>query len=183
MKQLKQLIFKGNLHKVIFGIGKGLRIFLNPENECSKIIGYYEYEIQKHFKKFAKQSNMFLDIGAYDAYYSLIFRKHNKNAPIFCCEAGTGILERQIDNIKINKFDTTNFNQINKYIGTNESHNQTKVDCLIENTKNKTIFMKIDVEGAELDVIKGAVNTLNNNNCLLIIETHNTTRNRLHQFS
>ncbi len=36
--------------------------------------------------------------------------------------------------------------------------------------KNKNICLKIDVEGHELNALKGLTNILNNNNCLIMIE-------------
>jgi hypothetical protein len=46
----------------------------------------------------------------------------------------------------------------------------TRLDDLAENFKSKIGFLKIDVEGAEIEVLKGAITTIRNNRPIIIVE-------------
>ena len=46
----------------------------------------------------------------------------------------------------------------------------SNLDSLLKNIASKVIVVKIDVEGAELDVLKGARKTMSNNKCLIFLE-------------
>lgn len=65
-----------------------------------------------------------------------------------------------------------------KYIGTNNLSeiNVTYIDKFCKDNKIDTVdLIKIDVEGQELNVLKGAKRTIKNKDIVLIIEIHNQT--------
>lgn len=172
---LKKLFFRRNptVYKIKFGIGSGL-LMLREKDElpAAFILGTYEVEIKSYFKRFASQCNYFLDIGASDGYYSLIYRRYNKYGKIFICDANPVFRSIQEDNFKLNKFLLDkNISQVVKFISDKNDLDNIRVDDLISEKKVK-IFFKIDVEGSELNVLRGGVCTLKDNQCYLIVETH-----------
>jgi hypothetical protein len=171
---IKRISF-GNEVKVFklkSGIGKGVNILLNPVTESSKIIGLYEKEIQTYFRRYSKSSNVLLDIGSYDGYYSLIYRKYNKEGGIFACEAGERIIDQLKENYKMNSEVSNAFQVVNSFIGNKEGKDMTCIDSICRDFYGKNILFKIDVEGAELEVLKGGLTTFKKNNSKFIIETH-----------
>lgn len=172
IKSLKYKIF-GNksIHTIAFGIGKGIRLILNPAYESRKIAGIYEQEISRYFKRFATDANIFFDIGAYDGYYSLIYKKFNPNGNVYLCEPGMNAGEKINRNFQLNDHEANSFALINSLIGNKISKRYTTIDEIFKDS-NQQIFFKIDVEGAEEAVLSGGKSTFAANNCRFIIETH-----------
>jgi hypothetical protein len=158
--------------KIRFGIGKGLLMRLDPYSSSQRILGLYEMEVQKHFKAYANKCEYFFDVGASDGYYSLIYRKHNKQGKMFLCDAGTGWAQLEKENFVLNNFVLTNvLFESEKWIGDEGDGVHIKIDDLLHET-DKDCFIKIDVDGTELHVLRSGVNLLRNNRCRLIVETH-----------
>jgi hypothetical protein len=174
-RALKRVIFGSNrepVHKIRLGIGSGLLMYMNPDFDSQRIFGLYEIEILGYFRAFARQCDYFVDIGASNGYYSLIYRKHNKHGFIFICDAGLGFSEQQKKNFALNNFTLENVSfQDKKWVLDKSDNECIKIDDFIVDSK-KNYFFKIDVDGSELNVLRGGVNHFKNKHCYFIIETH-----------
>jgi|AntAceMinimDraft_17_1070374.scaffolds.fasta_scaffold05541_1 FkbM family methyltransferase len=159
--------------------------------------GVYEKNITNIILQNLKENNIFVDIGANIGYYSVLASKIlNNKGKIISFEPVKETFNKLIQNIKLNnineqltayncalgnKTGTENIN-LHKESGHNsvvrisklnnigkEQIKIKKFDQLI-NFKNKDLFIKIDVEAYEFEVLKGMENTLKNNNCKIIFE-------------
>ena len=63
---------------------------------------------------------------------------------------------------------------LSKNSNNNESIKSVKIDDLVERLNLNPSFIKIDVEGAEYEVLEGAKNTLKNYTSLIMLEKHPT---------
>jgi len=173
-KLLKNLLLSTKLKPrfIWFGIGSGIKMLINPSYKTQRIIGMDEREIQKTFKQFSRKSKLFIDIGASDGYYGLIYRKLNKNGLIYLFDGESSFKETQIINFSLNNYSLTKVELFNKYVGSENNDFTITVNDLINPELEDIIFIKIDVEGAELNVLNGLSKILKNYNCKLIIETH-----------
>ncbi len=61
---------------------------------------------------------------------------------------------------------------IPKYAGRSDTDISTTLDTVLQGYVNEKIFIKMDVEGMELDILKSSVNTLLNNECKLSCTTY-----------
>lgn len=132
-----------------------------------------------------------IDIGCNIGYFSLICAKHKNVAKIYSVDGNSTNINMLSLSCKRNGL--TNINLINNCISDKvsyfkpsnkefaESHGNigglsfeesndmtgiisTSIDSLIsENKINRVLIMKIDIEGGELNALKGALNTLNTN--------------------
>lgn len=169
---IKNILFgkhRVGIYKIRFGFAKGLLMYIDTNSNSQAILGTREREIQDYFKCFALQCDYFFDIGAPDGYYSLIYRRLNRGGKIFICDINTEYNELQKGNFNLNGFSfEENVSRFNQPISNADN---SRVDDLI-NVKNKKIFFKIDVDGAELEVLNGGMRTFRDNPCYFIIETH-----------
>jgi hypothetical protein len=170
----KKLVGKGlGFHKVKFGIAKGLKYFLDTKDKTQLFLGLYEIEIHKYFKKYAQKADIMFDIGAAYGYYSLIYRKFNKNGQIYSFDPGVGKFDeiyRKNFNENFGTFENVNLS--GKLVGNNPTDEFIKIDDVLKNKTGKTVLFKIDVDGGELDVLKSGLESFKNNKCYFVVETH-----------
>lgn len=172
---LKKMLIsnKVDFYSIKFGIAKGLKFELNPSHSSQIIWGLNELEIHSYFKKYALKTDFILDIGAAFGYYSLIYRKINRQGKIFAFEPGVGRFHKQIvSNFNKSGYSMENIELIGKMVGCSNDNDFVKIDDYFSNKKNQKILFKIDVDGGELDVLKSGFNSFKNNECYFIIETH-----------
>lgn len=173
--KLKSILF-GQLgeHRVKYGLGKGLKLTIDPLHKSQRILGLDEREVQPYFAAFAKCADVFIDVGASDGYYSLIYRKLNQYGQVICCDADQSFRDMQHRHFFSNFGHIDKFQAIEKLVGDHLQEGCTTIDELIRGSEWARPFIKVDVDGGELQVLKGAVQTLTWKNCVLIIETHSS---------
>ncbi len=140
-----------------------------------------------------KKCDYFLDIGSCWGIYSLQVANSNPEINVLAFDVFEKNIQRLENMAKINEIN--NIKTFNKAIGSNkkvenfsveEEHSpnfskdlngkyqikvqQDLIDNLVSVSK-KNIVIKMDVERAELEALKGSKNLLTNNNCLIVIET------------
>lgn len=170
---------------------------LNPNRFFSFVFhGIWEPEITNLFSELAKKSRIIVDVGAYCGYYTLLGASLvKKGGTVFAIEPEPSNYKVLAENVKMNRYQ--NVVLVNKAaysrIGTAKlylsfrnsgSHSlldhpyldkcsidvkTTTVDNLLKSVGYRCDLIKIDAEGAELEVIKGMRKTLNANKNIKII--------------
>jgi FkbM family methyltransferase len=186
--------------RVRSGPGRGLLFELNPRWEIPTWDGSYEIKVQQVLQESLKSDSVFYDVGANIGFYSLLAARHGaqvfafepdvRNAESLERHARLNSLGAKIEVIRAAVFSTSGFVTLepadsarghgNAHVGTNvENSNPTvQVPCTTlddfarEHIAPDTI--KIDVEGAESNVLKGAEKIFTNYRPLLICEVHDT---------
>jgi len=189
--------FASRLRSNFIEIG-GHEMFLDSKDSlCLSINGVYEPLATEIIKKEVKSGDIVLDIGAHIGYYTLIFAKLvGENGKVFAFEADPtnfNLLKKNIitngykNVILIHKAVCNETKKIKLYLCeyNNGMHRiykskfcrshieieSTRLDDYFEKINfNKQInFIKIDVEGAELDVLRGMSLLLDKNKKLKIL--------------
>jgi len=187
-------------------------VIVDDEYITNTITHGYEWDgwMREDVEKCYKDGTEILDIGANIGYNSLMFSDYG---PVYAFEPlFHKIVQLNIDNNNLkhkmysvpialsNKNDTStmyfptsvpntglrNYGGSSMYTfdGTDYS-TETKVDCrrLDDIYKGVTSFMKIDVEGHELEVLKGAENTIKKFMPTILIEIHDfNENNEVHKY-
>ena len=170
-KQLKKIVFGSNpIQRIKAGIAKGIKMNIDINSKSQRVLGLDEREIQKAFKEYSKMATHFFDIGGSDGYYSLIYRKFNPSGVIYNFEAQEHFKKEQVVHFNMNSFNPIQF-QFSKFVSDLNDDKNISIDELFKETNQKLLF-KIDVDGGEMDVLNGMHNTIKNNRCYFIIETH-----------
>lgn len=189
IKKLNIKDFNYNYKNIIFNLD--LRYFVDRR---FYLYGWDDDLINflNHFIK-EKKCDFFLDIGSCWGIYSLQIAKGNPLIKVFSFDVFEKNIKRLEYMAKINNMSNIEtFNvaigcskkietfSVNEHYSPNFSKDlngkykinvqQDLIDNLI-NIYNKRIAIKMDVERAEFEAIKGSKNLLKNNECLIIIET------------
>lgn len=169
-KNLKTITFKG----------KKIKIWVDPKNgyvdKCIYAFGGYEKEILEEVVKYFKKNAVVFDIGANIGQHSIIFSLFSKE--VYAFEPNLEIFNQFSDSVKENRIKNIHLenygvgvvdeekelyinpeNVGNSSVLPNEKfeHFTIKIKNLksYEETLTHVDFVKIDVEGFELDVILG----------------------------
>ena len=107
-----------------------------------------------------RQGDVFVDVGAAEGIISLdVVEKASEIFLIECSDSWIKALKETfadyMDKVHI----------IPKYAGEIDSDSSITLDTLLADYKDRRIFVKMDIEGMEIEALRGAVSVFRNNHC------------------
>lgn len=196
----------GNIHMYLdFLDPVDRQIIINKKYE-EDAVNFLEKELNKN------NFSSFLDIGANSGYFSFYFGSKFQNIKIKAFEPNVEAFEKfeittkknSFKNIKIFNFGLSdNEKKINMITWYKHGHAKTnsiilekshdlrnskifeanlKIGDEILNYHSEKLCIKIDVEGHELNVLKGLSRNLNNNKCLVLVEVADNKYKNVNSF-
>ena len=165
--------------RILRGPFRGARVVMNPRNSPRKIFGLYEHELNEWLELALDRVHRVLDIGANDGYFTFgcgsAFQRRGKSGEIIAVEAQDKCVRELNASVKIQKNKSINYTIIHSFASNVNKPGMLTLDsikCSLNNpTDRSNTLIKIDVEGAELDVIEGGYSWLQPSN-LFLIEVH-----------
>lgn len=181
-------------------INETFKIKLTTKNfidACIYYIGDYEPYLKMQFKKIIKSGDIILDVGANIGFHTLYFAELTGNkGKVYAFEPIPVNFKALTNNIQLNNF--PQIVSVNKALGNtntfmdihidNQDQNpgtfsildiglkNTTIECvkgddyLKQQGVNKVDFIKVDVEGFELEVFKGLARTITQFSPIIIFE-------------
>lgn len=203
LQLVKKLLGSNSLNFTIrTGVNQGYswKFYSNSNNEF--VLGTWEQTMQDIFLRFIKQGDSVYDLGAHQGFLAMLAsRLINGEGKVYAFEPLPSNFNRMEENIQRNaikncvlynvavsdssklvKFSSSQEDVSNTYIKSSPAFQSksfvevkaVSLDELLEkNELTPPDFIKIDVEGAELDVLKGAAKILKVHSPILYLETHN----------
>lgn len=201
--KVNQLFF--HLPTIVTIDKRGMKCICNPKRSYASLIVYMripEYNEMTFFKKILTEKSIFIDVGANIGIYSLLAAAVIKKGKIYSFEPVTSVLDDLYQNISLNGLgdmievvekvvsDKTGYSEfiaedISEYshITSNKTANSlslpsVRLDDFCRNKKISFVdIIKIDVEGAEFQVLKGLEDYLKRGKVgTLIIELNRTNQ-------
>jgi len=151
---------------------RGATIVMNPRHSLRKVAGLYEHELNDWLERCLPNVSRVIDVGANDGYFTFgcaaAFKRLGIDAEIIAIEAQS----QHVAQLRASMARSANarIEIIHALAGSAESGDTITLDSLGIADPRRTLI-KIDVEGAEADVIAGAARWLNPSNYFLI-EVH-----------
>lgn len=160
-----------SFRKIKYGAAAGIEMEIDPATKLQRLLGLDEHEIQDQFVEFSKKSSLYIDVGASDGYYGLIYKKYNPSGKVVLIEADPKLAPEQESNMQKNGLgDKVEY--LSLFVASHDDERHITIDKLAAQEKPSAFFIKIDVEGAELDVLQGAKKALVAYPAFVLIETH-----------
>lgn len=171
--RVKRLVLSKGLspRRIKSGIFRGQRMYLDLQSQTQLYLGLFERELYKHVARLARGINTAIDIGAAQGEYTLYFLGKTPARKVFAFEPSQEDRARLLANLKLNKLDRdSRLSLFSRFVGS-DSRKECLLDSLIPDI-SAPCLIKIDVDGAEANILRGASELLRLNGIRWVIETH-----------
>jgi len=145
---------------------------LDLGHDLQRQFGVYEREIAGLIRASTRRVRSAIDVGAGDGYYTLYFLMKTSATVGSAFEPSESSRERLLSNLRLNGFEhSSRFLLSPQAVGRENADGVATLES-IGDTIQTPCFVKVDVEGAEADVLAGASTLLAEPRALWLIETH-----------
>jgi hypothetical protein len=154
---------------------RGARIVLSPRDNLRKSFGLYEHELNAWLEQVLRRVTRVLDVGANDGYFTFgcgaAFQRLGKAGEIIAVENQDQHIVKLRESITIQGLSGAKYQLVQARAGRENKPGLVTLDSLNEPDQRRNTLVKIDVEGAEMDVIAGALSWIHPSN-YFVIEVH-----------
>jgi precorrin-6B methylase 2 len=152
-----------------FGLFKGLRLNIDLTSQTQFYFGLWEFETHPYIHAALKESNWLIDVGAGLGELCILFRRNLCHA--IAIEPDSACLSLIRSNLALNGLSDSDVEIVPKYVGAVSDQHHLRLDD-IHVDRSGTGFIKIDIEGFEVEALEGAVSLLGEANVTLLVEVH-----------
>jgi len=173
MKMLKTFLPAGlRPVRIPFGFYRGVRLGLDMQCELQKCLGLYEYETFRSMRRHSQGCRGVLDVGAAKGELSIRFLMTPGVEKVVAVEPGGDERRMFSANLKLNGLETDARLVIHPgFAGAGDGRDWRSLDSLAGELPSP-LFIKIDIDGPEAEVLDTGVKMLTEKDCRLLIETH-----------
>jgi methyltransferase FkbM-like protein len=175
IRKLKLLIFSPELsyRQVRLGIAQGLLLPMSRRDNLRMELGIFEYPIIRPIKAYARAARVAYDLGSAEGYYVLaLCRLMGPDGYVVAFDSDAQQLKHLEEVLVINGL-THRVHCVHGFVGNGVAEDSVAIDDLIH---QKAIppaqVIKMDIEGAEFEALKGMRATIEKYKPNLIIEVH-----------
>lgn len=154
------------------GAFRGLTLHVDPRSALQVICGLYERETYGYLQKLTTGIESAVDIGASQGEFTIFLLKVVGAKTVLAFEPDSEHRDTFQANLKENGLDGDKRLQVvRKYLGQRENNEWTTLNSFA-NVLREPVFIKMDVDGGEVDLLLGGGELLNLARVRLLIETH-----------
>jgi hypothetical protein len=156
------------------GIGRGIRLEIDFAQHTGLYFGLYEVELNASLRRLCMPGTSSFDVGGHFGYDALILAKISGGV-VRSFECEPLLAKRMEANLALNPALAARIELSVAYVGGESDASHGKVtldDAALAADGFIPGFVKIDVEGAEADVLRGSQVLLSKYRPALVIETH-----------
>lgn len=162
----------GAVRRIPLGIARGLRLEVNPGTTMHVYLGSGEIELARHVRRLAAPGTRCFDVGSSEGYYALLLARLT-GVEVIAFEFQAEHVARLRRNLARNP--AVQVRIVESYVAdiTDPSQHVDTLDRMIAaDALPQPGLLKIDVEGAEAGVLRGAAELLDRRRPHVIVETH-----------
>ena len=164
--------------RISHGLLRGAMFNIDTSNGSMRLLGLVETETAGWIRRLTARASIAVDVGANDGWYATYYALQGNIQRVYAFEPDDHFREIFLQNLSLNGPDAERkCAVVSKFVGAIDDDTTCRLDTALA-SESRSMVVKIDVEGAELDVLKGADETLRRLSCGLIIETHGANLER-----
>ena len=159
-----------SVRRLPVGIGRGLRMGVDfHRGETRLYLGLYEAELNRHLRAIARPGYKSFDIGGQYGYDALVLAKLT-GGPVLSVELDPALALEIAENAAANPGLPT-ITIETAFVGATDGDGQIKIDTLAERHFMPDL-LKLDIEGGEVDALRGADRVLTERRPAIQLEVH-----------
>ena len=161
---------------VLAGPFRGARFFSNPQVALRKVAGVYEHELTDWLKEVLPKADLVVDVGANDGYFTFgcakAMQRARRPVRVIAIEPSNDHIAQLTEARRRNGFSESEVKLVSGFASAGDDEIRKSLDRVVEQIgEHERVFVKIDVEGAEGEVLAGAGRLLRPGNFFLV-EVH-----------
>jgi hypothetical protein len=157
--------------RVLLGPLRGLKFQTNLTIQSQFLIGLYETEIHTWLAHLTQEIHSFVDVGAAGGAYTLYGLKHTPATYVISFEPDDCSRTKLIDNLHLNGLSTDELLLIDKCVADTRNDSTCTMNDIVRQVRTPCC-MKVDIDGGEVKLLRGARLLLEMDDIRWIIETH-----------
>jgi hypothetical protein len=173
--------------RIMRGPFRGAVVVMNPRNSMRKMFGLYERELNPWLERVMQRVVRVIDIGANDGYFTFgcaaAFRRLGKTGEILSFEPQQQLMDTLRKSLDKQPLEATKITLSGLSVGSEAGSGMTTLDRMCWETgeapRRTNTLIKIDVEGAEFEVLRGASSWLNMTNYFVVEVHHKSLLNKI----
>lgn len=151
------------------GAARGVRMRLDFATKSRLFFGLYEVEVGRHLRRLLTPGMLAFDVGANIGYYSLAIANLT-HAAVAAFDWNQGYLDELQANVTLNPALMPLVRPVRAMVGT--APGELRLDDWAHGEGFVPDFIKIDIDGHEVDALQSAASVLVEHRPSLIVETH-----------
>ena len=175
ISKIKTVLIRGGrgTYVVPFGLYHGLKLDLDLRSNFQLFTGLWELETHRYIEKWGDYEWL-IDVGAGGGELCLFMLKHKaKLGKVLAIEPNGDEVRRMRLNFRLNpELDVGKITIVERRIGTRTAGDELCLDDFGPGLGAAPGFIKIDVDGYEIEVLSGGNTILQRRNVDLLVETH-----------
>jgi hypothetical protein len=158
--------------RIVFGPFQGITMELSLQHQTQIYLGLFEREIHGWLERLSSGIQTAIDIGADCGEYTLFFLMRTKATRVLAFEPSRESLPLLRENLKLNSVVESSRLEISTaMVGDSDGASKVRLDSLVGSIPIPC-FIKMDVDGAEAEILKGAAMLNRLGGVRWLIETH-----------
>jgi hypothetical protein len=160
------------------GVLAGLRMELDFAHHTQHWLGLQERELVPWFDEFSQGIKTAFDVGANEGIYSLYFLARTPVQRVLAFEPAAENLPRIRRTLELNQLgDDPRLRVFQKFVGRSSGGDWVHLDAFVDELATPCL-MKVDIDGGEVDLLRGAQKILATPGVRWIIEVHSVELER-----
>ena len=180
LSRLKNLVMPAErkARRIVFGPFKGITMALSLHHQSQLYLGLFEREVHGWLARLSSGIQTGVDIGADSGEYTLFLLKRTSATRVLAFEPNPEALPLMQENLRLNSMAESGRLEVSTaLVGDSDGEGRVSLDSLAESMQ-LPCFIKMDVDGAETEILKGARNLNRLGDVRWLIETHSKALER-----
>jgi hypothetical protein len=158
--------------RILAGSFHGIRMALMLQSQFQVYVGLFERETYPWLNRLSAGIATAIDVGAAHGEYTIFFLQRTRATQVFAFEPDSTCLPFLHENLALNGLQNDGRLRLStNLVGASNSTQQITLDSLAASIRSPC-FVKLDVDGAEEEVLRGAANFNRLPGIRWLIETH-----------
>lgn len=160
--------------KLRFGPASGCTMQIDFRHHMGLYLGLYERELEPYFRALVRKGDKCFDVGGQGGYDALIMAKLSGGGPVVSFESDPDAAEEMRETFARNPFSVQT---IEAFVGDRNDARHVSLEVAASQTFVPD-FIKMDIEGAEVEALLGAGSILSEQRPDMLVEVHGRDQER-----